>query len=154
MMANKSQRRVVRKSALRDRVALSELWVRCFADKGHTLQSFEVLFFDLENVTLVVDEEGLPVGCLIYRQEKYIIEVLALMVREGFRGAGIGTSLMDACIAHGRSLGVREFRLQTQGANKPAQRLFDGLGFDSTLTSQTYLSGETIVDYRLEIKGA
>jgi ribosomal protein S18 acetylase RimI-like enzyme len=53
---------------------------------------------------------------------------VAVAVRDGHRGEGIGAQVMVALAELARERGVRQLSLSVDGAN-PAQRLYEGLGY-------------------------
>lgn len=55
--------------------------------------------------------------------------VLAIAVRDGHRGQGIGTALLDALAAAAGAAGVRAISLSV-GRNNPALRLYERMGFE------------------------
>ena len=55
--------------------------------------------------------------------------VLAIAVRDGHRGQGIGTALLEALVAAARAAGVRAIRLSVRRTN-PALRLYERVGFE------------------------
>ena len=72
-----------------------------------------------------------------FEHEDRIIRVLALVVDAGVRERGVGHLLMTEAEAVGRELGAA-FTEVTAGHHRPeAQRLYESLGYDATVT--TYL---------------
>ena len=57
---------------------------------------------------------------------------LALFVHPDYRGAGVGTALLDGLLDHGRSAGVERVWLSVQRSNRPAIRLYRNAGFSPT----------------------
>ena len=55
--------------------------------------------------------------------------VLAIAVRGGHRGQGIGTALLEALVAAARAAGVRAISLSV-GRTNPALRLYERMGFE------------------------
>lgn len=54
---------------------------------------------------------------------------LALFVHPDYRGAGVGTALLDALLGLGRTSGVERVWLSVQRSNRPAVRLYRNAGF-------------------------
>ena len=86
----------------------------------------------------VAEEDGRPVGAVWWRfftddehGEGYIdadTPELAIAVVDGYRGRGIGRTLMEAMHEHGRQLGLRRVSLSVDPDN-PAKRLYVSLGY-------------------------
>ncbi len=83
---------------------------------------------------LIAEEDGEPVGAVWSRVMDDYGHVdddtpsLAIAVREGHRGKGIGTRLMRELLALLKEEGFRQVSLSVQKAN-PAKRLYERLGF-------------------------
>ena len=69
---------------------------------------------------------------------------LALFVHPDYRGAGVGTALLDALLGLGRSSGVERVWLSVQRSNRPAVRLYRNAGF-----SPTEAAGELEVELKM-----
>lgn len=57
------------------------------------------------------------------------VATLAMGVRKEFRGAGIGSALMAACIVQARELGIEKLELEVFASNVTARRLYEKFGF-------------------------
>ncbi|WP_132060713.1 GNAT family N-acetyltransferase [Halorussus amylolyticus] len=55
---------------------------------------------------------------------------LALFVHPEYRGAGVGTHLLETLLGHGASVGVERVWLSVQRTNRPAVRLYRNAGFE------------------------
>ena len=84
-----------------DQVPLGATWCRCFTGREVGLNGF-----------IAVDTP-----------------VLAIAVRDGHRGCGIGTALVDALLAAVRTEGHRAVSLSV-GRTNPALRLYERAGFE------------------------
>jgi GNAT superfamily N-acetyltransferase len=61
---------------------------------------------------------------------------LGIAVREGFRGTGTGTRLMNALAVAARSHGIRRLSLSVESEN-PALRLYERLGYEEISRDDT-----------------
>lgn len=66
------------------------------------------------------------------------IHINNLAVRPGFRGHGIGTTLMHHVLAEGKRLGARRATLEVRASNDGARRLYERLGFHVAATRPHY----------------
>ena len=55
---------------------------------------------------------------------------IGMGVREGFRGRGIGSALMDACVGQARKLGLEKLELEVFSSNAAAIGLYEKKGFE------------------------
>lgn len=88
--------------------------------------------------TLVLRREGRPVGYAVvtlgWSLESGGLDALLdeVYVEPGLRGAGVGTALVEAAVAHARDdLGARRIYLEVEAANERARRLYERLGFEA-----------------------
>ena len=61
-----------------------------------------------------------------------------IVVREAWRGRGLGQRLMDTVAAHVRAEGVRELFLEVRESNEAAQRLYLRNGFREVARRRNY----------------
>jgi ribosomal protein S18 acetylase RimI-like enzyme len=84
---------------------------------------------------LVLCRHGTPIGMvnLLYLTSTALGSKVALLedmiIAPTHRGAGHGNRLLDAAIAHARSLGCRRITLLTDGDNEIGQRFYARHGF-------------------------
>ena len=58
-----------------------------------------------------------------------LLDIVALHVREGYRGQGIGSKMIEEVLEWGRERGVRVVTVHIGFGNEPARRLFEKYGF-------------------------
>ena len=66
------------------------------------------------------------------------IHVNNVAIRPQYRGAGIGTALMQHVLAEARRLGARRATLEVRASNERARRLYERLGFYVAATRRNY----------------
>lgn len=77
----------------------------------------------------VAEEEGKVIG---YGGLLRVLEegdITNIVVKEAYRGRGIGTSLVKALLEEGRRLGMQEFTLEVRAGNQAAIHVYESLGF-------------------------
>lgn len=84
--------------------------------------------------TLGAFDAGALVGALSCERDprikvRHIGHVTAMMVRDGQHGRGIGSALLDACIAGARSAGIERLTINVTTTNLRALRLYERMGF-------------------------
>lgn len=74
-----------------------------------------------------------PAGCIALRKlEDGVCEMKRLFVRDGFRGAGVGISLIEKLIAEAKEIGYEKMRLDTYPPKmRKAVSLYESHGFQS-----------------------
>jgi RimJ/RimL family protein N-acetyltransferase len=77
-----------------------------------------------------VDEEDRLIGQLDARGRADRPAEIGMAVAEGWRGRGVGTALMQACVDWARELGVHKLALQVWPHNDAAIRLYEKFGFE------------------------
>jgi GNAT superfamily N-acetyltransferase len=91
------------------------------------------------DTALVADEDGELIGAVWWRfftedehGHGYVDDdtpELAIAVREGFRGRGVGRTLMLAAAEWARREGLAQLSLSVDDANAGARRLYESLGW-------------------------
>jgi GNAT superfamily N-acetyltransferase len=119
-----------------------------FTDEGYPAGPSDIVtrlerFASAHSRVIVAELDGEVLGFMAlhalprFEHDDRIIRVLALVVDAGVRERGVGHLLMTEAEAVGRELGAA-FVEVTAGHHRPdAQRLFESLGYDATVT--TYL---------------
>lgn len=80
---------------------------------------------------MVAEENGVIVGCTVYRDILGDVDISNVQVKKACRGRGIGRELLKAAIEKARSIGGMEFTLEVRASNAPAIALYESLGFVS-----------------------
>ena len=119
-----------------------------FTDEGYPAGPSDIVsrlerFASPHSQVIVAELEGEVLGFIAihalprFEHDDRIVRVLALVVDAGVRERGVGHLLMTEAENIGRELGAA-FTEVTAGHHRPdAQRLFESLGYDATVT--TYL---------------
>jgi [ribosomal protein S18]-alanine N-acetyltransferase len=91
-----------------------------------------MLVFELSNElsrNFVVEEEGRVMGFVIAWVVVDEAHILDLAVDPARRGCGLGRELTRAVVETGTLEGASYIVLEVRNSNKPAQRLYQGMGF-------------------------
>lgn len=94
-------------------------------------QDFASSLLKEENVYLVYEEAGHIIGyCGMWGvlDEGQITNVA---VKEGHRGRGIGTVLINSLLCAGKNMNLTMFTLEVRESNTAAVKLYEGAGFHS-----------------------
>ncbi len=76
----------------------------------------------------VVESDGRPVGCALWHEVDGDAELVVIATT--YRGAGAGTSLLDAVVEHARAQGWKRLWLITTNDNTDSLRLYQRAGWD------------------------
>ena len=81
---------------------------------------------------LARDADGAPLGCVGLRPlpDDGCCEMKRLFLLPAARGLGLGRALTESVVAHARTLGYRELRLDTLASMAAAQALYGSMGFE------------------------
>ncbi|HEX5039846.1 MAG TPA: GNAT family N-acetyltransferase [Candidatus Limnocylindria bacterium] len=97
--------------------------------------AFEALVSDVDATSFLAVADGLAAGLIIHRLRRRLNHatfegwISDLVVREGFRGRGIGRSLVSAAIAEWRLRGGHVLELEVAYDRTAARALYESLGF-------------------------
>lgn len=87
-----------------------------------------------KGVTYVAEVEGSLVGMMTLvrfpeAKVRHSGSIVGVYITAAWRGCGVADALMEACLAHGRALGMRVVRLGVATSNTPAIGLYLRHGF-------------------------
>jgi len=96
------------------------------------------------NLTIKVDyENGEPAGFVAYYPKAFYEGfVLFVAVDQNFRSRGIAKNLLGYAINDLKSKGSTIIRLQTRLINKPARKVYSGMGFEETWNDGEFIGYE------------
>jgi len=117
-----------------------------FTDEGYPAGPSDIIArlqrFSSEHSRVVVAESGSEVLGFIavhalprFEHDDRILRVLALVVDPGVRERGVGHRLMAEAESIGRQLGAAFVEVTAAFKRPEAQRLYESLGYDATVTS-------------------
>lgn len=116
--------------ALYEEVAAEGLWIGAEipVDRMSRRASFERYIEEGHAAMFLAELDGELVGDISARLEGGVAD-LGMMVRDGHRGAGIGSTLMDTCIEWCRAHGAHKVALSVWPHNARARALYRKYGF-------------------------
>jgi RimJ/RimL family protein N-acetyltransferase len=133
-------RAVVRRARDQDLDRLVELFAEVAAegrwigaelplDRERRGRHFSEAMHDELAILLVAEVDGRTVGQLDMELARYGVADLGMLVAPGWRGQGLGTTLLRAGIAWARGAGAHKVALQVRPHNQAAIALYEKLGF-------------------------
>jgi ribosomal protein S18 acetylase RimI-like enzyme len=116
---------------LYDAVAAEGRWIggESPSDRAARQESFEGHLTDPDAATFLAEVDGTLVGLLGVQVRQGIAD-LGMMVDAGWRGKGVGSALMEACLAFATEHGAHKVVLEVWPHNIVAQRLYRKFGFE------------------------
>lgn len=102
----------------------------------------------------IAARDSAPVGCVfLVRDSDEVGRLRLLLVDPKARGAGIGRSLVDACVARARAVGYRRLTLYTNDVLVSARRLYEAAGFRLVRSWRHHSFGKDLVgqDWDLDL---
>jgi RimJ/RimL family protein N-acetyltransferase len=116
---------------LYDRVAAEGRWIggEAPSDRADRQLAFDAYLNDPDAVSFLAEADGRLVGNLGVEIRRGIAE-LGMMVDAGWRGRGVGSALMVACIAWATEHGAHKLVLEVWPHNTSAQGLYRKYGFE------------------------
>ena len=83
-----------------------------------------------EGVVFLAEVDGEPVGVVAIRTlNDGVLEIKRMYVRPAWRGAHVGSALIDCALREASAMGARKVRLDTNRFMTDAQRLYRSRGF-------------------------
>jgi RimJ/RimL family protein N-acetyltransferase len=120
---------------LYDAVATEGKWIggETPSDREGRRRSFEAYLKDEDAVSFLAEADGQVIGALGAQIRRGLAE-LGMMVDARWRGRGVGSSLMEACIAWAREHGAHKIVLTVWPHNTAARALYRKYGFEEEAT--------------------
>lgn len=116
---------------LYEAVAAEGIWIGGEAptDRADRRKAFDSYLSDPEAASFLAEVDGVLVGNLGV-QVRLGIADLGMMVDAAWRGRGVGSALMEACIAFATKHGAHKLILEVWPHNTAAQGLYRKFGFE------------------------
>jgi GNAT superfamily N-acetyltransferase len=106
----------------------------------------------------IAELDGRRVGCVlcVVGDEPGTAKLRVLLVHPDARGHGLGTRLVDTCVAFARDAGYQRIRLWTNDVLIPARSIYLTAGFRLMAQKPTHSFGADMVeqDYELDLRPA
>jgi GNAT superfamily N-acetyltransferase len=95
----------------------------------------------------VAELDGRRVGCVLCvpGPAPDVAVLRILLVTPDARGAGVGTALVETCVAHARTNGCREVTLWTNDVLASARRIYESVGFELVDEERHHSFGHDLV---------
>ena len=101
----------------------------------------------------IAEKNGANAGCVIVvRKSPRLAKLRLLLVEPSARGLGIGSALIQQCIAFARQAGYRRMTLWTHKNLRAARRLYRQAGFLLVSSTPNPSFGRKLVDEIWELK--
>lgn len=95
----------------------------------------------------IAEVDGERVGCVfcVRSDEPEVARLRLLLVTPAVRGRGVGTSLVEVCLAFARDAGYRQVTLWTNDVLVAARRIYQAFGFTLTQEAPHHSFGHDLV---------
>ena len=94
----------------------------------------------------IAEVDGAPAGCVFcVKKSDRIAQLRLLLVEPEARGLGVGTRLVDECLAFARRAGYDEITLWTNDVLVDARRIYERAGFELVAEEQHHSFGPDVV---------
>ncbi len=101
----------------------------------------------------IAEVDGAPAGCVMcLADDPQTARLRLLLVEPGARGLGVGTRLVEECVAFARRAGYRRLVLWTNAPLSSARRIYDRLGFVQIDEAVHKQFGPKIIGQTLELE--
>ena len=134
LLQTSTSSQIERVRALFKEYAASLNFTLCFQNFAAELANLPGEYAPPSGCLLLAHYAGRAAGCIALRPlpQDDCCEMKRLYVRPEFRGLKIGHFLVDAVIMEARRMGYRTMLLDTVATMRPAQALYESLGFIDT----------------------
>jgi GNAT superfamily N-acetyltransferase len=94
----------------------------------------------------IAESDGQIVGSVFcVKKSRTVAQLRLLYVESSVRGLGIGSRLVDECIAFARARGYRKLMLWTNSVLEAARRIYERSGFELTAEHRHHSFGQDLV---------